>query len=73
MLEQKTRSFAFELLVRSLEAQKPQSQGLAIENLGSGIGIWDSFTQNPGSWIPGSQIADSWYQFLTNIEKKKNK
>ena len=34
--------------------------GIGFENLGSGIGIWDSFTKNPGFGIPGSQIADPW-------------
>ena len=34
--------------------------GFDFENLGSGIGIWDSFTKNPGFGIPGSQIADPW-------------
>ena len=32
--------------------------GINFENLGSGIGIWDSFAKNPGFGIPGSQIAD---------------
>ena len=34
--------------------------GIGFENLGSGIGIWDTFTKNPGFGIPGSQIADPW-------------
>ena len=29
----------------------PES-GIGFVNLGSGIGIWDSFSQNPGSGIP---------------------
>ena len=34
-----------------------------LENLGSEIVIWDLFTHNPGSEIPGSRISDPWKKY----------
>ena len=42
---------------------------LGFENLGSGIRIWESFTQHPGSEIPGFQIR-SFQKNWARLEKQ---